>query len=220
MESIVAKMRASETTARVAPFIIFAALTSLQGMLGEDGRYWVYAAKLPVGIWALWAVWPVVPEMRWKVSWDAVVAGILVFVIWVGLDPFYPKIMTPGQPWNPHNEFPAGLAWFFVVVRILGSTLVVPPLEEVFYRSFVYRWIVNPNFGPVSLKQFHWGAFLITSTLFGLVHFEWLAGILCGMIYQLLVIRHGRLGEAMTAHAITNFLLGLWVVYKGAWQFW
>jgi hypothetical protein len=61
---------------------------------------------------------------------------------------------------------------------------------------------------------------VVTSLIFGLVHYEWLAGILCGLVYQWLVIRKGRLGDAMTAHALTNLLLGLWVVWRGAWGFW
>jgi len=66
----------------------------------------------------------------------------------------------------------------------------------------------------------HWGAFLGTSALFGLAHNEWLSGILCGLLYQWLVIRKNRLGDAITAHAITNFLLGSHVAIRGAWQFW
>jgi uncharacterized protein len=79
---------------------------------------------------------------------------------------------------------------------------------------------VQKDFEQVALKTFHLGAFVITSVLFGLIHREWLAGILCGMAYQWLVLRKGHLGDAMTAHAISNFLLGAWVVYKGAWEFW
>ena len=58
------------------------------------------------------------------------------------------------------------------------------------------------------------------SIIFGVVHREWLAGILCGAAYQWLVLRRGHLGDAMTAHAISNLLLGIWVAYKGAWHFW
>jgi len=72
----------------------------------------------------------------------------------------------------------------------------------------------------VPLTAFHPLAFAITSVVFGFVHQEWLAGILCGLAYQWLVVRKGRLGDAMMAHAITNFLLGVYVIYKGAWHFW
>jgi CAAX prenyl protease-like protein len=105
-------------------------------------------------------------------------------------------------------------------VRTLGSTLVVPPLEEVFWRSFLYRFLVKTNFQEMPFNRMHWLSFVVTSTLFGLEHFQWLAGILCGMVYQFLVIRKNRLGDAIVAHAITNFLLSIWVLWKGAWSFW
>ena len=124
--------------------------------------------------------------------------------------------------WNPNEQFGAGsaLAWLFIAVRILGSTFVVPPLEEVFYRSFLYRYIASQNFLSVPLNQFLPLPFLATALVFGFSHNEWLAGILCGAAYQWLVLRKNRLGDAMTAHAITNFLLGIWVVTRGAWHFW
>lgn len=107
-----------------------------------------------------------------------------------------------------------------IVTRILGSTLVVPPLEEVFYRSFLYRYFARQDFLSVPLNRFLPWPFFATAAVFGFSHFQWLAGVLCGMAYQWLVLRKNRLGDAMTAHAITNFLLGIWVVWQGAWQFW
>jgi len=105
-------------------------------------------------------------------------------------------------------------------VRIAGSSLVVPPLEEVFYRSFLYRYIVKTEFQSVALSHFSWLPFIVTAAVFGFAHHEWLAGILCAMAYQWLVIRQQRLGDAITAHAITNFLLGVWVVWREDWKFW
>ena len=208
--------------ARVAPFVIFLGLTFGQGQFGAASAYWFYLAKTLVAVWLIWEMHPLVLEMRWAISWEAVVIGIGVFVMWVGLDPFYPKFLTSGVVWNPHEQFGdnSALAWLMIGTRILGSTLVVPPLEEVFYRSFLYRYIVKPDFLSVSLNRFLLWPFLATAAVFGISHFQWLAGILCGMAYQWLVLRKNRLGDAMTAHAITNFLLGLWVVWQGAWQFW
>lgn len=220
MNAITAKLRSSGFVARVAPFFIFAAVTSAQTLFPDEYKYWFYPLRTLVGAALLWAIWPVVKELRWTFSFEALLVGVGVCVLWVGLDPFYPKYINPTEPWNPTREYGRGLAIFFVVVRILGSSLVVPPLEEMFYRSFVYRYVVNADFEKVSLTHFHKVSFLVTSVVFGLVHREWLAGILCGLAYQWLVLRRGHLGDAMTAHAITNFLLGLYIVYKGAWQFW
>lgn len=222
MNGLIALLRRTPSVSRVAPFVIFAALTSAQGQFDEASRYWFYLAKTFVGAWLIWAVWPVVTEMRWKFSLEAVGVGVGVIVMWIGIDSLYPKILGQSTPWNPHRQFGEGsaLAWLFIVVRVLGSTLVVPCMEEMFYRSFVYRYVIQPNFEAVSLQKFHKISFLVTSILFGLVHYEWLAGILCGFAYQYLVLKHGRLGEAMTAHAVSNLLLGFWVIFKGAWNFW
>lgn len=236
MNALTSRLTESPLIARAAPFIVFVALTACQGSVGgEVGRYWIYFAKTLVGAWLLWTVRHVVTEMRWKFSWEALVAGIGVFVVWVGLDSVVPtqqqlwvklglsKAPTVIAPeWNPFRQFgdSSALGWFFVLIRIAGSTAVVPPLEEVFYRSFLYRWIAKPDFQSVPLGYFAWKSFAITALIFGLAHNEWLAGILCAAAYQGLVCWKGRLGDAMTAHAITNLLLGGWVVWKGAWYFW
>jgi len=216
------QLEISPVRARLVPFAIFLALTFCQGRFGESSRYWFYLIKTIAGIWLVREMWPLVPEMRWALSWEAVVVGVAVCVMWVGINDLYPKFSAADSPWNPHAQFPENptLAWLFVCVRWLGSTFVVPPLEEVFYRSFLYRYLVKTDFLSMPLRQFHGLSFVVTAIIFGFSHYEWLAGILCGLAYQWLVVRKHRLGDAMTAHAITNFLLGLWIVWRHAWQFW
>ena len=210
--------------ARVVPFGIFLALTFCQGKSQAAPAYWFYLAKTLVGAWLVYEMRPHISEMRWAISWEAVVVGIAICVLWVGIDPLYPHLLKTktGSTGNPFVVFGDGspLAWFFIIVHILGFTIVVPPLEETFYRSFVYRYIASPNFLAVPLNRFIPLPFFVTAALFGISHNEWLAGILCGAAYQWLVIRKNRLGDAMTAHAITNFLLGIYIVWKPAWNFW
>jgi CAAX prenyl protease-like protein len=219
------RFRASPVYARVAPYVIIVALTFVQDSFGSPLRYWLYLAKMLVGLWCIVEMWSFVPEMRWAFSWEAVVVGVGVCAIWVGLDPYYPKIgllFQEGQPWNPVKEFGSGsaMAIFFVGVRTFGSAIVVPPIEEAFYRSCLYRYLVRTKFTEMPLNRFHGLSLVVTSLIFGFVHYQWLGGVLCGLAYQLLVIRKNRLGDAMTAHAITNFLLGIWVYWKDAWNFW
>jgi uncharacterized protein len=224
-------LRTHPLHARVVPFVLFAGLTMLQGKLGPASVFWVYVLKTLFGVLLVALIYPAVAEMRYKISPAAVGVGIGVFILWVGLDDAcrwlgfkdsYPKMSNSAGPWNPHEAFGLnnGLAWMCVVVRILGSSLVVPCLEETFYRSFIYRYCVKADFLSVPFHYFAWTPFLATAAIFGFAHFEWLAGILCAFAYQGLAIWKNRLGDAMTAHAITNFLLGLWVVWRGAWHFW
>ncbi len=234
MNALTRKLQASPLLARVLPFVVFLVLTACQGSFGPESHFWVYLAKYVVGGWLVWVTWPLVSEMRWAVSLETLFAGVLVFAIWVFLDPFYPKfpefITKSKDAWdlNKHFKNDSMLFWLFAGARIAGSTLVVPLLEEVFYRSFLYRYILASNWMFTAHNQFNARAFLVTSIIFGLTHPEhWLAGVSCGMIYQLLVIRTNRIGDAITAHAITNLLLGLWVITRGfgyaethPWHFW
>ncbi len=225
MTVLAKKFKASPIHARVVPYILLVALTVAQDSFAGPERYWLYFGKILLGLWCVWEMRWLVPEMRWAFSWEAVAVGVFVFVIWVGLDPYYPKLevlFKEGEPWNPFKQFGAGsgAAWFFVAVRTLGSTLIVPPIEEAFYRSFLYRYFVKLDFTSMPLGRLHWLSLVVTALIFGLSHYQWLAGVLCGLAYQGLVIRKHRLGDAMTAHAITNLLLGIWVVWRGAWIFW
>lgn len=215
----------SPAHARVLPFLLFLLPLFIQDGLGQPLRYWIYLARTLIGAWCIWEMRSLVPEMRWAVSWEGAVVGVLVLAIWVGLNPYYAPntlLMKPGDPWNPFKQFGTGsaLGWFFFSVRTLGSSFVVPQLEEVFWRSFLYRYLVRTRFEELPLGALHWLSLIVTSTLFGLEHFQWLAGILCGLLYQFLVIRKKRLGDAIFAHCVTNFLLSLWVLWKGDWHFW
>jgi uncharacterized protein len=207
---------------RTVPFAVFAALTLGQGLFGPASYYWIYLLKTVAGAVLIFMTASRVSELRWNLSWAAVAAGIGVFILWVGIDGTLVRFGIAATQWNPHRQFgqDSPLAWTFVLVRLAGSSLVVPPIEEVFYRSFLYRYIQKGDFLSVSLGRFDWKAFLLTALVFGLGHREWVAGILCACAYQGLVWYKGRLGDAVTAHAITNFLLGLWVIGAEDWKFW
>src|SRR5438105_4303259 len=84
----------SPVRARVMPYVMLLVLTFVQDSFGGPLRYWLYLAKLLAGIWCIWQVRAVAPEVRWALSWEAVVVGVLVCAIWVGLDPYYPKLQV------------------------------------------------------------------------------------------------------------------------------
>jgi uncharacterized protein len=220
-------MAKSPEHARFLPLAIWLGIGSLS-LFGGDLKFWAYMAKVVVGVWIVWEMRRYIPEIRWTVSWQAIVVGVVIFVAWVGLNPYYPMntlLMkdTPESIWNPFARFGDGsaAAWTLIIIRIFGMTVLVPPIEEAFYRSMVYRYIVKYDFTKVALDHFDGVALVLCAVLFGFMHFQWLPGILCGLAYQWLVLRRGHLGDAITAHGITNLLLGCYVVWKGgeAWKF-
>ena len=98
--------------------------------------------------------------------------------------------------------------------------MTVPIAEELAFRGFLYRRLVDADFERVSFRQFTWVAFAVSSVLFGVMHGRWLAGTLAGMCYALVMYRRGELGDAIAAHAITNAMIAAYVLATGHWLLW
>ena len=154
------------------------------------------------------------------------VAGLVVCALWIWPDSFswyriwlcWPIGSPPAPPTvSPYD--PAVCGWTLTIVKLIGSAFVIAPVEEVFFRSFLYRWLQNRDFAAVPLSRFDLSAFLWMVFLFTLEHDRPLAATMAGGIYGLLAIRWG-LGSAILAHVVTNLALGLHVIYHGAWAFW
>ena len=123
---------------------------------------------------------------------------------------------SPGQ--SPYD--PAVCGWTLTWVRLAGSAFVIAPVEELFFRSFLYRWLQKGDWTKVPLSRFDLAAFLWTAGVFALEHHTRLAaGAMAGAAYGLLAVRRG-LGAAIVAHVVTNLALGLYVVQTGEWGFW
>ncbi len=155
-------------------------------------------------------------EIKLSFDWLALAAGVFVFVIWVLPEGLYPQIGF--SEFNPY-EFGAG-AYFFIATRLIGAVLVVPVMEELFWRSFLLRYAITSDFKSIPLGQFSWFSFIAISLLFGFEHHRWLVGIVAGLVYTGLLYRRKNLFDPIVSHAITNLLLGIYVVVTGKWSFW
>jgi len=102
----------------------------------------------------------------------------------------------------------------------VGASVVVAVMEEVFWRGFLLRWIVNQDFRKVPIGAFTWPSFLVTSALFAVEHPRWLVGLMAGVAYNLLLYRTRSLYACIVAHGVTNLVLALWVLHTGRWSFW
>lgn len=156
----------------------------------------------------------------------AIVAGLIVCLLWIAPDSCtwyrtwlcWPIGSLPDVPTaSPYD--PATCGWTLTIIKLIGSAFVIAPVEEVFFRSFLYRWLQNRDFASVPLSRFDLSAFLWTVFLFTLEHDRPIAAAMAGGAYGLLAIRCG-LGSAIIAHVVTNLALGLHVISHGQWAFW
>ncbi len=120
---------------------------------------------------------------------------------------------------NPY-ELAGSLALPWIAIRLLGSSIIVPVMEELFWRSFLLRYLVNPDFRRIPIGTFTPSALAISVVLFGIEHNQWFAGIIAGLLYTLLLHRTKSLFSCIVAHAVTNFLLGIYVLTTEQWQYW
>src|SRR4029077_3147855 len=132
-----------------------------------------------------------------------IAAGIAVFGIWVNLDQSWAAIGTPGG-FNPMRSDGSGIDWPVTAFRIAGMAFVVPIMEELFWRSFLLRWIQNPDFLNVRPSEVGLRAHAITVVLFALEHNLWLAGLIAGIVYNWIYVKTGKLWCVIVAHAVTN----------------
>ena len=153
--------------------------------------------------------------------------GILVTVLWIvpEISTFYrtwfcwPIGSLPAASHHPSPYDPAVCGWALTITKLIGSAFVIAPVEEVFCRSFLYRWLQKRDFRAVPLSRFNLSAFLWTVFLFTLEHDRPLAAALAGALYGFAAIRFGLAG-AITAHVTTNLLLALHVIFSNSWAFW
>jgi CAAX prenyl protease-like protein len=93
-------------------------------------------------------------------------------------------------------------------------------MEELFWRSFLLRWIDRRDFLAMDPRQASFTAFALSSTLFALEHTQWLAGFIAGLVYTWLYKKTRNLRAPIISHAVTNGTLGLWILATGNWRFW
>jgi hypothetical protein len=215
---------------RILPFVAFMALLALRGMAPADGGWgfdtrWLYALNLLVVGGLLAAGWREYGELTRQNLPDvrealiAAVVGLAVFAAWTRLDAPWMQIGEPTASFVPVDAQGA-LLWPLIAVRWIGATLLVPVMEELFWRSFLMRWVQQPIFEGVDPRRVGPKALLLSTFVFMLAHPLWLAAIVAGLAYALLYRGSGKLWSAVTAHAVTNGALGIWVVTTGQWQFW
>ncbi len=213
--------------ARCLPFAIylaFIALAELAAWLGMPAASlrWLYPLKIASVSAALAYFWRDYTELRdWKLkpahAAAAIVSGILVLILWLNLGAGW---MTIGSAagYNPMTD--GRIDWLLVALRIAGAALVVPVMEELFWRAFVLRWLDHPAFAKVDPGGVSIKAIAISSLLFGVEHNLWFAGVVAGLAYALLYRWHRQLASPILAHGVTNGLLGAYVVATGSWQYW
>ena len=214
----------------VLPIVLFIGLLLLNSLLKKTGshfllssaEYWIYPFQtILCGALVLW-FWNDYEFQPLRQVALTVSVGVIVFLLWISPQQFLgfpartigfnPDIFT-GQP---------GIYWLTVIFRFLRFALVVPFVEEIFWRGFLLRFTIREDFENVPLGAFSWLSFAVVTLAFGFSHSrpDWIAALITGILYNGLIYRTKSLSSCVLAHAVTNLLLGLWIMTTKQWGFW
>ncbi len=207
----------------VIPFGLFLFLTELSRYFPGQ-FYLIYAFKTVLVGAFLWLWREKFRELyslpKPKEVGLALFAGLLVCVIWVGGEAFFPQTGA-SKAFSPFGQdLPRSVVLLQIFFRLLGAVVVVAVLEELFWRSFLMRYLIDKNFQQVPLGTYTHFSFWAVVFLFALEHFRIVPGAMAGALYGALLCFTRNIWVPILAHATTNLALGLYVLRTGSWGFW
>ncbi len=214
------------TQVRVAPFFYYAIVLAISSWLGTSAidAQLVYGLRVGGVALLLFFFRHQYTELAKPVnialsSWlMAIIVGLVVFLLWISLDQSW-MLQGKATTFDPYMENRA-INYTLLAMRLFGSVLVVPIMEELFFRSCLMRWIDCKSFLQLSPRLISLRAVFISSMLFAGAHIHWFGGLLAGMAYAMLYRKTQTIWMPIFAHAITNALLVIWVITGAHWSWW
>ena len=215
-----------DDVAYILPMAIFLAFT-WAGATWKGIYAITYAAKVVVVAVALAVLWRHYTKISWRYWWLGLIVGVIGILQWVGMQLWLQRHVAffapSAESFDPTKTFESpAMLYGFLAVRIIGAVLVVPVMEELFWRDFLWRQILAPNdFKLAEVGERSWSAFLIVSLAFAFVHGNWwLTSIVWALMIGGLLVYTKSLGACIIAHATTNLLLAIYVLVYRDWAFW
>lgn len=212
----------SAIKAYISPFAAFFAVMIVADLFPPSTRTWSYVAQIVV-CGALLIRFRSVYQLRMpkKVVFTLLVA-ILMLIIWVSPQMvFRQPLRLQGFDPTVFKDHPA-LYGTVVVVRFIRLAVIVPFIEEIFWRGFLLRYLIREDFESVPPGTFSWLSFSVVIVCFCLEHqfADYPAALLAGALFNLAYYRTRSLSSCILLHAVANFLLGIYIMHTGQWGFW
>lgn len=216
--------------AYVLPILLFVLLLGVSSGLKRSGaalwlaapEFWVYPLQTLLCAAALVYFRREYEFCRLRRPTLAILVALLVFVLWIAPQQFlgFPPRVVGFNPDTFSGE--PGLFWSTLLLRFIRLIIVVPFVEEIFWRGFLLRYLISEKFETVAFGAFSWFSFAIVTVAFGCSHSlpDWPAALITGALYNGVAYRTKSLSSCILAHSLTNLALGLWIVGTKQWGFW
>ena len=188
--------------ARILPFAVFM-LTALVVSTLTHVPGQVYPLRMLVLVAALLPFVPLYRQLPWRLDPVALGAGAAVGLMWV-LVPVAPATAPP------YGTLAGGLLLLWFAVRGLGTVLLVPLVEELFFRDYLEgRLRLGPGRGWAIL------AALASAAAFAALHDRWAEALVAGLVFSAVMRRRGHVTDAIQSHAVANLVVYAVAVASG-----
>jgi uncharacterized protein len=215
-----------------APYAAYVAVAGLAADLSRPADYAIRIVLTGLVLFAMWKHYPTLTGPRGVVGSVLLGAGagLVGVIVWIVL-------VLPFQDAGAGDPFSAPA----FALRLAAATLLVPVFEELFFRRYILGFITQwgearrsgvPDAFAVALDQrsvrelapgaWTGAAVLLSSAAFALGHApaHWLAAFVYGLLMAALWIIRRDLIAPITAHAVTNLVLYVFVFLSGNWGLW
>lgn len=215
------------STPYTAPFVIFMVLLAAQSYVPLPQR-WEFGLRCTILAGALWYFSRDVVSFKLVSPLGSIALGIAVFVIWIGPDYLFPAYRGH---WLFQNSITGKVATAIsteaqtdiiaIVFRSIRAVLLVPIIEELFWRAWGLRWVANSDFETLPLGSYTTQSFWIIAALFAAEHGPfWDVGLVCGILWNWWMGKTKSLGDLILTHAVANGCLSAYVLAAKQWQYW
>ena len=193
--------------AYIIPFLAYLLIPLLFDNLGlEAYSYIIKVIAVGIALVCFWKHYSLkLKGNKWLLS---ILIGVLIFLTWIGIENF----MHYSSDFQPSD--------ISIIFKLFGGILIAPLVEELFTRGFLLRFLINPDKWNSIKPKFTFFSFAVTILFFGFSHNRWLAGLIVGIMLNLLYIRTKRIENCIIAHLITNAILAFYIIVTGSWNFW
>ncbi len=215
------------------PFAVFTGLIAVQELVGTIGKgsdswwlahpqYWIFPLQTVICAVLLAFYRQDYSDWRRPLWWVGVPIGIIALAIWLaphevfgtparteGFDPFFFGAEGPGTA-------------FTIFMRFTRLVIIVPLVEEIFWRGFLLRYLIREDFQSIPFGEWNVKSFFGVATLFMLVHgmADWPTAFIFSVIVNFVAVRTRSLAACVVTHAVTNAGLGAYVMATRQWGYW
>jgi exosortase E/protease (VPEID-CTERM system) len=210
-----------ESPATAAYLLPFLAILGASFISKSASGYfeWLYPLRFICAAIALWLFRSELRKLDWRFGWAAPITGAAIFLLWIAPEAWtHAANSTLG---TALAALPIGSRLTWIAFRVVAAVITVPIAEELAFRGYLARRIQSRSFEQAPFTRLSLIAIGISSVAFGLMHGQhWLAGIVAGLAFALVLRSRGRMGDAVVAHGVANLLLAAWVLFRGDWGLW